>query len=82
MVFNTSRWHERFIFYNSFCVDGYLDRHMTGERVNHVMDILQNGIRKFILSSSVVPVLTLLSGVSYVESQSRTSHVDKCQAQL
>ncbi len=55
---------------------------MTGERVNHVMDILQNGIRKFILSSSVVPVLTLLSGVSYVESQSRTSHVDKCQAQL
>ena len=28
-MFKTSRWRERFIFYTSFCVDGYLDRHMA-----------------------------------------------------
>ncbi len=29
LVFKTSRWRERFVFYTSFCVDGYLDRHMA-----------------------------------------------------
>ncbi len=40
LVFKTSQWRERFVFYTSFCVDGYLDRHMAVIPAKGLMSIL------------------------------------------